>query len=458
MTQKLKLFKESLKDKNITVIGLGVSNLPLIHFLEKCGAKITACDKQKAENLSAQLQELKAYDITYHLGEDYLEHIDGEIIFKTPGLRYDEKQLVRAKEKGSQITSEMEVFCAFCPCKLVAVTGSDGKTTTTTLISEILKQAGHKVWVGGNIGKPLIGELENISEDDIVVLELSSFQLHTMQAPMDVAVITNLAPNHLDWHKDMQEYLDAKKNIFLHQSADALLVLNADNEITRALASEAKGRVSWFSASAQEKSGAYLEDGIVYLNGEAYLNAADIRIPGAHNVENYMTAIAATQGLATKADVDFVAKNFGGVEHRIEFVRELDGVRYYNDSIASSPSRSRAGLRSFEEKVILIAGGYDKNLDYTDFGYEVKEHVKKLVLVGKTSEKIETACLDAGMDPSLIIKCKAFDEAIYAARDCAQAGDVVLLSPASASFDLFKNFMVRGETFKKIVNDLGENK
>ncbi len=454
LSQKLTLFKQSLKDKKITVIGIGVSNLPLIRFLAENGARVTACDKQNAQMLAEQMQALSDLEITYCLGEDYLEHLDGDVIFKTPGMRFDVAQLEAARKRGSRVTSEMEVFFELCPCRIIAVTGSDGKTTTTTLISEILKQAGYKVWVGGNIGKPLVGELENISENDIAVLELSSFQLHTMQASPSVAVITNLAPNHLDWHTDMDEYLDAKKNIFLHQTADDLLVLNSDNEITRGLADEAKGKVCWFSASAKETQGAYLKDGIIYLNGEAYIRAADIKIPGAHNVENYMTAIAATQGLAAKADVDYVAKNFGGVEHRIEFVRELDGVRYYNDSIASSPSRARAGLRSFDKKVILIAGGYDKNLDYTEFGQDVKAHVKTLVLIGKTSDKIEAACLAAGMDKSVIVRCTQFAEAIYAARDNAQAGDVVLLSPASASFDLFKNFMVRGETFKEIVNSL----
>lgn len=458
MTQKLTLFKESLKNKKITVIGIGVSNLPLIRFLAENGAKVTACDKQSADALAEQMKALEAYDITYRLGEDYLAKLDGELIFKTPGMRYDLPQLLEAKKNGSCITSEMEVFFSLCPCKIIAVTGSDGKTTTTTLISEILKQAGYKVWVGGNIGKPLVGELDNIAATDIAVLELSSFQLHTMQASPSVAVITNLAPNHLDWHKDMQEYLAAKKNIFMHQTSADLLVLNLDNDITKDLAGEAKGRVCWFSASAKDKTGAYLKDGIIYLGEESYIKAADIKIPGAHNVENFMTAIAATQGLASKADVEYVAKNFGGVEHRIEFVRELDGVRYYNDSIASSPSRARAGLRSFENKVILIAGGYDKNLDYTEFGHDVKAHVKTLVLVGATSEKIEKACLAAGMEKGAIVRCTAFDEAIFAARKLASAGDVVLLSPASASFDLFKNFMVRGEAFKKIVNDLGEGK
>ncbi|MBQ4159298.1 MAG: UDP-N-acetylmuramoyl-L-alanine--D-glutamate ligase [Clostridia bacterium] len=454
MSQKLTLFKQSLKNKRVTVLGIGVSNVPLIRFLAENGACVTACDRQSAENLSEQMQALAAFDITYRLGEGYMDDLSGEVIFKTPGMRFDLPQLVKAREAGSHVTSEMEVFFELCPCKIIAVTGSDGKTTTTTLISEILKQAGYKVWVGGNIGMPLVGELDHIGEKDIAVLELSSFQLHTMQASPNVAVITNLAPNHLDWHTDMQEYLDAKKNIFLHQSAEDMLVLNADNDITSALDKEARGRVSWFSSAKQALDGAYLKNGVIYLNGEAYIQASDIKIPGAHNVENFMTAIAATQGLASKEDVEYIAKNFGGVEHRIEFVRELDGVRYYNDSIASSPSRARAGLRSFDKKVILIAGGYDKNLDYTEFGAEVKAHVKTLVLVGATSDKIEAACLAAGMEHSMVVRCTEFAQAIHAARDAAQAGDIVLLSPASASFDLFKNFMERGKVFKEIVNSL----
>ncbi len=456
MSQNLELYKQSLQHKKITVLGIGVSNLPLIGFLAQCGAEVTACDRQTAENLQEQMDALSAYDIHYCLGEGYMDNLGGEIIFKTPGMRYDLPALVRAKENGSQITSEMEVFFELCPCKMIAVTGSDGKTTTTTLISEILKQAGHTVWVGGNIGNPLIGQIEQIGKNDIVILELSSFQLHTMQASPDVAVITNLAPNHLDWHADMDEYLLAKKNIFLHQKPEDLLVLNLDNAITRGLESEAKGKVSWFSATQQDICGAYLKDGVIYLNGEAYLNAADIRVPGAHNVENYMTAIAATQGLASRDDVEYVAKNFGGVEHRIEFVREVRGVKFYNDSIASSPSRARAGLRSFDQKVILIAGGYDKHLDYTAFGVDVKENVKKLVLVGATSDKIEAAALAAGMPAADIVRCDAFDGAIQKAYALAKHGDVVILSPASASFDLFKNFMQRGQAFKEIVHSLGE--
>ena len=456
MAQKLELFKQSLQNKKVTVLGIGVSNLPLIRFLAENGAVITACDKQSKENLSEQLEALRSYDITYRLGADYMENLGGELIFKTPGMRYDLPQLNRARENGSLVTSEMEVFFDLCPCKIIAVTGSDGKTTTTTLISEILKRAGHRVWVGGNIGKPLIGELDEITEQDIAVLELSSFQLHTMRASANVALITNLAPNHLDWHTDMQEYLDAKKNIFLYQSASDMLVLNMDNATTAALEREAKGKICWFSANGDTQNGTCLKDGIIYLNGEAYLKASDILIPGAHNVENYMAAIAATQQLASKEDVEYVATHFGGVEHRIEFVRELDGVKYYNDSIASSPSRSKAGLRSFAQKVILIAGGYDKNLDYAEFGEEVKAHVKTLVLVGATSDKIEQACHAAGMEKENIVRCTEFAQAVYAARDAAQNGDVVLLSPASASFDLFKNFMERGKVFKDIVNGLGE--
>ncbi len=455
MTNKLSLFKQSLKNKKITVIGIGVSNVPLLKFLSQCGAKVTACDKKSADELAERLESLSKYNIRYCLGEDYLEHIDGEIVFKTPGMRYDNPYLLRAKENGSLITSEMEVFFDLCPCKIIAVTGSDGKTTTTTLISEILKHAGHKVWVGGNIGAPLIGEIENIGADDIVVLELSSFQLHTMRASAHVAVITNLAENHLDWHTDMKEYLLAKKNIYQHQSDADTLVLNLDNVHTRAAADEAKGAVRWFSVKESVEWGASLKDGIIYLDGAPFLRAADIRIPGAHNVENYMAAIAATKDFASREDVEYVAKHFGGVEHRIEFVRELDGVRYYNDSIASSPSRAIAGLRAFDQKLILIAGGYDKNLDYTDFGKQVFMYVKHLVLVGATSEKIERASLAAGMQKENIIRCDGFEEAVHAARAVAKPDDVVILSPASASFDLFENFMERGIVFKEIVNRMG---
>ncbi|MBE7031891.1 MAG: UDP-N-acetylmuramoyl-L-alanine--D-glutamate ligase [Ruminococcaceae bacterium] len=388
------------------------------------------------------------------LGEDYLKDIpeDTEIIFKTPGLRGDVPELVKAQKNGVEITSEMELFFKLCPCKIIAVTGSDGKTTTTTLIGEMLKKEGYTCHIGGNIGKPLIGEVEKMTEKDIAVLELSSFQLFSMRQSPDIAVITNVTPNHLDWHKDFDEYIEAKKNIMKFQTENGVLVTNSANEITKKIGNEAVGVNRTFSFS--NESLVCLKDGFICYNGEKIINAGDIIIPGSHNVENYMAAIAATRDFVSNETVDYVAKNFGGVAHRIELVRELDGVKYYNDSIASSPARTTAGLASFNQKVILIAGGYDKKIPFDDFGEVVNDRVKKLILVGATSDKIEAAVKNSPNFNDLpIIRETEFKKAVESARSCAENGDIVLLSPACASFDLFGNFEERGNTFKKIVNE-----
>ena len=338
-----------------------------------------------------------------------------------------------------------------------AVTGSDGKTTTTTLISEILKHAGYTVWLGGNIGTPLLPLAEEMQPTDIAVVELSSFQLMGMTQSADIAVVTNLAPNHLDVHKDMAEYIAAKENVYLHQSKTGKLVVNMDNAITDSFAEKAPGTVEKFSRLSKPQNGVWLENGIIYRNGREIMPAQDIKIPGVHNIENYMAAACATEGLATDADVDYVARYFGGVEHRIELMRELHGVKYYNDSIASSPSRTIAGLHSFKQKVILIAGGYDKHIPFDALGPEICGHVKTLVLCGATAEKIRTAVLNAPeyeAGKPEILEAGNLREAVELSQKAASAGDIVTLSPACAAFDQFKNFAVRGRTFKEIVNSL----
>lgn len=449
----LKEYLSSLQGKRIAVLGLGVSNQPLVRLLLSHGLDVTACDKTASPEKLA-LGELGA---KLRLGEDYLEDLQADVIFRTPGMRPDLAQLQQAVAQGAVLTSEMEAFFEVCPCRIIAVTGSDGKTTTTTLISELLKAAGKKVWVGGNIGTPLLDRAGEMTEDDIAVLELSSFQLMTMQCSPETAVVTNLAPNHLDMHKDMAEYVDAKKNIFLHQNAKGTLVLNADNDITRGFEKEAKGRVKWFSRREKTECGVWADETAIYRGEEVLLNRADILIPGVHNVENYMAAICAVEDLVPDETIRALANTFGGVEHRIELVREKDGVRYYNDSIASSPSRTIAGLRSFQEKVILIAGGYDKNIPYDVLGPEIARHCKRLILTGATAAKIREATLQAeNYAPGTpeIEEYEDFYAAIRAAAAAAEPGDVVILSPASASFDRFKNFMERGEAFKQAVKQL----
>ena len=450
-----------LKGKRVAVIGIGVSNTPLIKMLLRAGVKVTACDKKPMSAFAGLAEELESLGATLKLGEDYLEDLDFEVIFRTPGMRPDLPQLVAAQQRGAILTSEMEVFFQVCPCRTVAVTGSDGKTTTTTIIAELLKAAGQTVYVGGNIGKPLLPDVDGMEPGDIAVLELSSFQLMTMDRSPDIAVVTNLAPNHLDVHKSMEEYIDAKKNIFLHQDEKGLLVVNADNDITRSFAGEAQGRVSLFSRVAQPARGAFLRDGVIWVRNEMHerpvLPVADILLPGTHNVENYMAAITALDGIVPDPVVRAFAQKFAGVEHRIELVRTLNGVKYYNDSIASSPSRTIAGLRSFHQKVILIAGGYDKHIPFDVLGPEVTAHVKELFLTGDTAQKIRAA-VEAAPDYSPealpITVIDDFTQAVLAAHRAAKPGDVVILSPACASFDKFKNFMERGAAFKKIIYEL----
>ena len=391
MNSALMEYFNSLEGKRVAVIGLGVSNRPLVEGLLDAGVPVTVCDKRRREEFNGLIETLERRGMTAALGPDYLEHLNGaDIIFRTPGLRPDVPQIAQAVAAGAELTSEMEAFLNLCPCRIIAVTGSDGKTTTTTIIAGLLKAAGYRTFVGGNIGRPLLCQLDSIRPDDMVVLELSSFQLMTVRQSPGIAVVTNLAPNHLDVHKDMAEYVAAKRNIFAYQDGCDRLVLNADNEITAGFAQEACGAVTLFSRRRTVESGVYLREKTVICGGRPVLTTDDILLPGLHNLENYMAAVAAVDGLVPDEVIRDFARTFGGVEHRIELVRELDGVRYYNDSIASSPSRTIAGLRSFAQKVILIAGGYDKHIPYDVLGPEIAKSVKVLLLTGDTAEIFTT--------------------------------------------------------------------
>lgn len=455
----LREYVDSIRNKRVAVIGIGVSNTPLLDMLLAEGIRVTACDKRTRAQMGQQTEELERRGCTLHLGEDYLKGLDADVIFRTPGLRPDVPEIAACVACGADLTSEMEVFFRVCPCPIIAVTGSDGKTTTTTIIAELLKSAGKRVWVGGNIGHPLLCEADGMLQTDYAVLELSSFQLMTMTRSPHIAVVTNLAPNHLDMHRDMAEYVAAKENIFRHQSRGDIAIFNGDNAITAEQSARAPGKVRTFSRRGEAADGVFLrgEDIVCRSGGQerVIMTTGDIKIPGVHNVENYMAAIAAVDGLVPDEVIRSFARSFGGVEHRIELVRTYRGVRYYNDSIASSPSRTIAGLRSFKEKVILIAGGYDKHIPFDVLGPEVVAHVKLLVLCGATAEKIRASVENApGYAPGKpeILDVTPFTAAVEAARDWAQPGDVVTLSPACAAFDQFKNFAERGRFFKSIVN------
>ena len=454
---------ESIKNKRIAVVGIGVSNTPWIELLLRSGCDVTACDKRSAEQMGEDASKLTALGAKLKLGEDYLEDLDQDIIFRTPGLLPFDEHLEAAKARGSLVTSEMELFFSLCPCRTIAVTGSDGKTTTTTIISELLKAQGYRVHLGGNIGKPLLCELPNIRAEDFAVLELSSFQLHSMYCRPNVAVITNLTPNHLDKHKDFQDYIDAKRSVFIHQAPEDLLVLNRNDEHSSYYASFARSRVHWFSDTQPVEDGAFLDNGVLcrVKGGKRteIMRAEDIRIPGRHNVQNFLTAFAATDGLVDPDICRSVAMSFQGVEHRLEEVRIRRGVTYINDSIASSPTRTIAGLRAMKRKPIVIAGGYDKHIPFDSLGDELCLRAKHVILCGATADKIRDSIIASPAYPGCGLvyeKIDRFADAVQAAAALAEEGDIVLLSPACAAFDQFKNFAERGKTFKKLVMELPE--
>ena len=464
MNQKLSDYKKYIRNKRVAVLGIGISNTPLIKYLAAIGVDITAFDKSEEKDLKDQLKALDGLKINYSLGKSYLSNLKGfDVIFKTPKVRYDIPELVAEESRGAEVTSEMEVFCNLCPARIFAVTGSDGKTTTTSLINEMLKGQGFKCWLGGNIGTPLLDKLDEIDENDMVVLELSSFQLHTMKCRLNTAIITNMSPNHLDVHESMNEYIDAKKNIFRYQTEADHLILNYDNDITRSFAQEAKGKVVFFSRTKALEEGMILENNnFIYKTdrkSESILAADEIFLPGVHNIENYLAAATAVAEYVDSEVIRQVARSFKGVEHRNEFVRELKGIKFYNDSIGSSPTRTIATMKSFKQKLILITGGYDKNIPYDDMGKILTEQVKCLVLIGQTGALIEKVFYDE-MEKSgkgreiAVFKCHTLEEAVEKAYSNAVENDIVLLSPASASFDMFANFEVRGNRFKEIVNNL----
>ena len=456
---KLKEYLDSLRGKTVAVIGIGVSNQPLIDVLLSHGIEVTACDRKSREELGVLGDTLTSKGAKLRLGADYLQNLREDIIFRTPGMRPDLPELQAAIANGSRLTSEMEIFFEICPCPIIAVTGSDGKTTTTTMIAELLRRAGKTVHLGGNIGHPLLAEAGDIHPEDIAVLELSSFQLMTMTRSPHIAVITNLAPNHLDVHRNFAEYIAAKENIFTHQMTKDIAVFNADNTITAEEACRALGRTRLFSRKQEVKDGVFLRGEAIIARSRGQerqiMTTNHIKLPGVHNVENYLAAISVVDGMVPDEIIQDFAGTFQGVEHRIELIRTRKGVRWYNDSIASSPSRTIAGLNSFHQKVILIAGGKDKGISYESLGPVINERVKLLLLCGATAgvirQSVEQAAKYNGLE---ILDVEDYQEAVSLADSHSREGDVVILSPASTSFDRFANFMDRGKTFKNIVNQL----
>lgn len=451
---------ESLRDRNIAVIGAGVSNQPFIQLLCEHDCHVTVCDQRTAENMGELAQRLTTQGACLQLGQDYLEGLERfDLIFRTPGLLPLNPHLVKAKEAGVEISSEMELFFRFCPCKTIAITGSDGKTTTSSIIAELLRAAGKTVHLGGNIGRPLLCDIPDMKETDICVLELSSFQLHSMYCKPDVAVVTNVSPNHLDVHPDFEDYTISKKNIFLQHRETELLVVNADNEITNGFAEEANSRVLKFSRQGKVSQGVYCADGMIWrADGQPVIAIDEIKIPGMHNVENYMAAYCAVSGLVDDETFRHVARTFAGVQHRLELIRTHAGINYINDSIASSPTRTVAGLRSFKSTVplILIAGGHDKHVPFDELADEICRRCKALFLCGESAQAMAQAVKASPYytDAFPMFIHEDWTENVLAASRYAKNGDTVLLSPACSSFDFFKNFAERGNLFRKIVMEL----
>ena len=476
---QIKEFIERLQKSRVAVIGLGVSNIPLIKYLNKNNVKLVVFDSRELEKIDNDIiKYLRENDVIGNFGKNYLENLVGfDIIFRSPSCLPNLDELIAEKQRGAVVTSEIEMLMKLAPCTVIGVTGSDGKTTTTSLIYEIVKRAGYKCFLGGNIGIPLFDKLEEMKKNDIVVLELSSFQLMDMEVSPNIAVITNITPNHLDLHSSYEEYIDAKKSIFKYQAEKDILVINYNDEIVKNFENEANGAVEFFSKNTKLENGVFIHDNMIKTAENSLrrqlLDIKDIKIRGRHNYENICTAIAATKSLCDFETAVEAVKEFTGVEHRIEFVREIDGVKWYNDSIGSSPTRTIAGLNSFDESIVLIAGGYDKNLDYAPIAKPILDNVSTLVLLGQTANKIKSAVLnefekvegdiiedkgkielDYNARKLVIIKVETLEETIIKSKEYAKKGEVILFSPASASFDMFKNFVERGNKFKELVNKL----
>ena len=441
-------YAKTFKDKKVGFIGLGVSNTPILRLLMQAGAVCSVRDMKALPPEEAEA--LTREGVAIHCGETYLEGIDEEYLFLSPAVRSDLPKLAEAKERGTVLTNEMEEFFRLCPCPIIAVTGSDGKTTTTTLIAKLLEAEGKTVHLGGNIGRNLLCELDAMTKDHFAVVELSSFQLMKMTRSPMIAVVTNISPNHLNWHVDMEEYVSAKESIFLFQQPADTLIINKDDSYAARCASKAKGKVKF--TSGKEKADVWFDERGIYRGETLVVKDTEIRLVGIHNRYNYAQAICATEGLVSDEAIRKVARDFGGVEHRCEFVREKDGVKYYNSSIDSSPTRTAACVNSFKVPLVVLCGGYDKNIPLEPLGDLFPGRVKHAVLCGATSEKIQKV-LDA-VGYTAYTRVSDFEEAVKTASFMAEAGDCVVLSPAAASFDMFKNFAVRGETFKKLVQEL----
>ncbi|HYK36810.1 UDP-N-acetylmuramoyl-L-alanine--D-glutamate ligase [Alloacidobacterium sp.] len=445
------------KGKKVLVVGLGKSGLAAALFLRRRGAQVTVSDIRSAEQLGKDIPALLEEGIAVEAGgHGLLTFRRQDLIVVSPGVPLDTPELVQVKAFGLPILGEVELASRYLKGKSLAITGSNGKTTTTALCGEILKAGGLQVEVGGNIGVPVIALVDGSREDGWSVLEVSSFQLETTERfRPEIAVILNVTPDHLDRHGSFENYAAAKERIFANQTAEDALVLNADDDVTSRMASRAKSRIFWFSAKRVVRQGAFVHEGaIVYRASEQaapefILKVENIPLKGHHNVENVLAAVCAARLAGVEAEVIRKAvESFKAVEHRLEFVAEINGVDYYNDSKATNVDAAAKAIAAFPGGIHLILGGKDKNSDYRQLRALLEERVRTVYTIGAAAEKIETHIY--GSVP--VVSCGTLEQAVTKAAEAAQPGEIVLLAPACSSFDQFENYEHRGQVFKELVH------
>lgn len=467
--------EESLSGKRVVILGLARQGTALARFLVQAGAEVTVSDLRERAALTDWLAQVEDLPIRYVLGEHPLSLLDrADLLCLSGGVPADIPVVVEARRRGIPLSNDAQLFLERCPAPVIGVTGSAGKTTTTTLVGEMCRAAGLRTWVGGNIGRPLIADLEHIRPDDWVVMELSSFQLELMTVSPPIAAVLNITPNHLDRHKTMEAYVAAKRNVVAHQSAEDFALLGYDDANARALALDTAAHLLWFSGGAEVEEGAFKTNGELTLRmgtvqgasrmtwDREICHSSEVWLRGHHNLLNVLAAcvLSGVAGVPVET-MRQVVTTFGGVEHRLELVRELNGVQWYDDSIATAPERSLAALRSFEEPIVLLAGGRDKKLPWDDFAAEAVKRVRHLVTFGEAGPmiariveqrvgngRVEQASLED------VTQVQTLEEAVEAAARLARPGEVVLLSPGGTSFDAFRDFAERGDRFKELVLEL----
>lgn len=451
------------ENQRVTIFGLGREGTALARFLVQHGAKVTVTDIKEAEALRDPIDELRGFPVHYMLGGHPKESLEADAIFVSPGVPQELPILAEARRRGIPLSSETALFFELCRAPIIGITGSSGKTTTTSLVGEIMEAEGYRTFVGGNIGSPLINLVEQIEPSDKVVMELSSFQLEVLHRSPHIAAVLNLSPNHLDRHASLEDYLSAKANIVRFQSHHDYAILNADQPLTRELMSTCSGRVVPFSREQELDEGAFLTEGRISLRWggreSEVCHVSDVRLLGQHNLENVLAAcaVAIVAGAGTDA-MRRAVTSFTGVEHRLELVEEIAGVRYYDDSIATSPDRAMAALNSFAEPIVLLAGGREKHLPLEELARLIVRKAKSLILFGESALLLKEAVVEAqreeGGQTIPIYRSSSLADAVQTAARMAKAGDIVLLSPACTSFDMYRDFAARGEHFKTLVREL----